>query len=44
VAELTGRQRTDFRALQEQADPKKFDYVSQRCMTVHNRFWKCFAT
>jgi acetoin utilization deacetylase AcuC-like enzyme len=43
VAELTGRQRTDFRALQEQADPKKVDYVSQRCTKVHNRFWKCFA-
>jgi acetoin utilization deacetylase AcuC-like enzyme len=43
VAELSGRQRTDFRALEKQADAKKVDYVSQRCTLVHQRFWKCFA-
>jgi acetoin utilization deacetylase AcuC-like enzyme len=44
VAELSGRQRTDFRALQAQADLKKVNYVRQRCTMVHKRFWKCFAT
>lgn len=43
VAELTGRQRTDFLALANQADTKKVDYVSQRCTLVHQRFWKCLA-
>ncbi|MFY9942325.1 MAG: histone deacetylase [Desulfobacterales bacterium] len=44
VAELSGRRRTDFRALLSQADPKKVGYVSQRCTMVHKRFWKCFSS
>ncbi|MCG6906997.1 MAG: histone deacetylase [Desulfobacteraceae bacterium] len=43
VAELTGRRQTDFHALQQQANPKKVQFVCQRCTTVHKPFWKCFA-
>ena len=43
LGELTDQTRTDYRALAEQADRRKVDYVFHRCAMVHRRFWNCFA-
>jgi acetoin utilization deacetylase AcuC-like enzyme len=43
LGELTDQSQTDYKALADQADGRKVDYVFHRCAMVHRRFWNCFA-